>query len=276
MLKVKFRKTNPAARPPRYATDGSGAFDLFAAALDDTTVTSARAEFDTGLAFEIPEGHVMLVFSRSGHGFRHGVRLVNGVGVIDSDYRGTVKVALRRDKNSPQSAFRWDEVIHQGAAVAQAIILPFPRAVFEEAHELSSTARGFGGFGSTDQKTIIPPGAFARLASPNATGGKLACPDCGNEHRVERVSDFVAHCRACGSASPVGEAVMARLSSSRDDFFVWPNGVTLRRTEQDSEAFRLALEASKSYCIVRPGSEEYECIISDDVPYGTADTPKDE
>ena len=111
MLTVKVKKTHPDARLPRYATDGSGAFDLFATVLEDTTATSARAVFDTGLAFEIPEGHVMLVFSRSGHGFRHGIRLVNSVGVIDSDYRGSVKVALRRDKNAPNVDFRWDGVV---------------------------------------------------------------------------------------------------------------------------------------------------------------------
>ena len=89
---------------------------------------------------------VMLVFSRSGHGFNHAVRLANSVGVIDSDYRGEVKVKLACD-DCPD-----DEPplkINPGDRIAQAMVLPIPRVEFEEVTELSATARGQGGFGST-------------------------------------------------------------------------------------------------------------------------------
>ena len=99
-MKLKIKKLDPHAAMPQYATDGSGCFDLVALPGDKGTFhggdTNARI-YRTGLAFEVPRGHVMLIFSRSGHGFTRAVRLSNCVGVIDSDYRGEVKVSLRAD-----------------------------------------------------------------------------------------------------------------------------------------------------------------------------------
>lgn len=264
MLTVKVKKTHPDARLPRYATDGSGAFDLFATVLEDTTATSARAVFDTGLAFEIPEGHVMLVFSRSGHGFRHGIRLVNSVGVIDSDYRGSVKVALRRDKNAPNVDFRWDGVVARNTAVAQALVLPLPQVTFEEAEELTCTERGTGGFGSTDQPTMIPPGAMRGLMNLDATGGKLACPKCGNEHRVVQVSENVGHCHSCNTSSPLSDCVLKRVCSSGTDFFIWPNGLTLPRSARDSRAFQLALAESDNYRVVAVNTNAFDELTEEE------------
>ena len=151
-MRVKVTRLHPGAKLPTYATDGSGCFDLYAA----TVVGSCQigslvyeghpVECGTGLAFEVPPGHVMLVFSRSGHGFNHAVRLANSVGVIDSDYRGEVKVKLTcddcQDDEPPLK-------INPGDRIAQAMVLPIPRVEFEEVTELSATARGQGGFGST-------------------------------------------------------------------------------------------------------------------------------
>ena len=85
----------------------------------------------------------MLVYSRSGHGFKYGVRLANCVGVIDSDYRGEVGVKLTADQTS-EGFF-----VRNGDRIAQAMIVPVDRVEFEEVEKLSDTDRGTGGFGST-------------------------------------------------------------------------------------------------------------------------------
>ena len=143
-MEVKVKKLSQDAILPRYATDGSGCFDLFYKE-DYEEEFDLVLEVSTGLSFEIPEGYVMLVFSRSGHGFKHDVRLSNCVGVIDSDYRGEVKVKLRGDEYNNLD-FKY------GDAVAQAMIVPVPKVSFIEVQTLSETARGEGGFGSTDKK----------------------------------------------------------------------------------------------------------------------------
>lgn len=139
-MQVKIKRLHPDARMPTYATDGSGCFDLYAAALVGDS-EGWCCEFSTGLSFEIPDGYVMLVFSRSGHGFRHGASLVNSVGVIDSDYRGCVAVKLNEAIPS---------VV--GDRIAQAMIIPVPKVSFEWAEELTQTERGANGFGSTGLK----------------------------------------------------------------------------------------------------------------------------
>lgn len=143
-MEVKVKKVNEDAILPRYATDGSGCFDLFYKE-DYGEEFDLVLEVSTGLSFEIPEGYVMLVFSRSGHGFKHDVRLSNCVGVIDSDYRGEVKVKLRGDEYNNLD-FKY------GDAVAQAMIVPVPKVSFIEVQTLSETVRGECGFGSTDKK----------------------------------------------------------------------------------------------------------------------------
>src|SRR5690606_29317518 len=119
-------------------------FDL--AALEGAHVAT-RAVIRTGLSFEIPEGHVMLIFSRSGHGFKNNIRLANCVGVIDADYRGEVMVKLTHDRRFGD----FDFPVEPGDRIAQVMVIPFPRVTFEEVEELSSTERGEGGFGSTGQ-----------------------------------------------------------------------------------------------------------------------------
>lgn len=135
-MKVKIRKLHPDAVIPTYATDGSGAFDL-------TAVTRDGKVYGTGLAFEVPKGHVLYIYSRSGHGFNGDMRLANAVGIIDSDYRGEVKVKLTYDGDGYAD---WPYI---GDRIAQGIILKVPHIEFEEVEELSETQRGVNGFGSS-------------------------------------------------------------------------------------------------------------------------------
>ena len=146
-MNVKIVKLIPEAKTPTYATDGSAAFDLYAATYQKGTFEDSvqvTAIFGTGLSFEVPVGHVMLIFSRSGHGFKNNVRLANCVGVIDSDYRGEVMVKLTYDSDK-NTGLRLDS----GDRIAQAMILPIERVSFTEVDSLSETERGTAGFGSS-------------------------------------------------------------------------------------------------------------------------------
>lgn len=138
-MNIKIKKLHPDAIIPTYGTSGAACFDLYAI---DAKYTDRQVFVRTGLAFEIPEGHVMMVYSRSGMGIKQGIRLANCVGVIDSDYRGEVQVVLHSDRSEwPETRFK--------DRVAQAMIVPVNQVSFEFVEELSSTDRGAGGFGST-------------------------------------------------------------------------------------------------------------------------------
>lgn len=152
-MKLKVKALHPGAIVPQYATDGAACFDLHArmekpweegevsyAQVNPGTPTVIR----TGLAFEIPDGYVMLIFSRSGHGFKNDIRLANCVGVIDSDYRGEVQVKLTNDNSDGNFL-----TVKHGDRIAQAMIVPVERVELVQVDELSSTERGEGGFGST-------------------------------------------------------------------------------------------------------------------------------
>lgn len=142
-LKIKIKKLHPDAIVPAYASSGAACFDLHALIPNNAPTQPALR---TGLAFEVPAGHVMLIFSRSGHGFNHSVRLANCVGVIDSDYRGEVMVKLVQDYADSKPL-----VVRHGDRIAQAMLVPNPRVHFEVTSELADTDRGAGGFGSTGQ-----------------------------------------------------------------------------------------------------------------------------
>jgi dUTP pyrophosphatase len=155
-MKIKVKKLYQDAQLPEYATDGSGCFDIRAYVPDDVLPRGAvRAAtevgngdtvvFDTGLSFEIPKGHVMMIYSRSGHGFKNDVRLSNCVGVIDSDYRGELKVKLTGDFNDGENTL----LVFDGDRIAQGMVIPVKKIEFEEATKLSTTKRGGKGFGST-------------------------------------------------------------------------------------------------------------------------------
>lgn len=142
-MKLNVLRMYDDVKLPEYATDGSGCFDIYAYMIGG--IEPYATIYGTGLKFEIPEGHVMLVFSRSGHGFKQNIRLANCVGVIDSDYRGELKVKLTDDNTLFDNLLpRVDE------RIAQAMIVPIPKVEFVEVAELSSTVRGENGIGSTN------------------------------------------------------------------------------------------------------------------------------
>jgi dUTP pyrophosphatase len=135
---LKVKRLHPDAIIPKYQTLGAACFDLHS--IEDGIVTTATT-FRTGLAFEVPDGHVMLAYSRSGHGFKSDVRLANCTGVIDSDYRGEMFVRLTADS----AVFE----VKKGDRVAQVLLLPVQQWTLVEVDELSETVRGARGCGST-------------------------------------------------------------------------------------------------------------------------------
>jgi dUTP pyrophosphatase len=141
-MNIKVKLLSNLAQLPVYATAGAACFDIVTVSDNVDVTPGSSAILKTDLAFEIPEGYVMLVYSRSGHGFKNGVRLANGTGVIDSDYRGELMIKLHND--SGRVFF-----VNRGDRIAQAMIVPVPQVMFDVATELSDTARGTGGFGST-------------------------------------------------------------------------------------------------------------------------------
>lgn len=148
--KLRVKKLHPDAVLPRYATNGAACFDLHAvtdSAPGVQVLHGSPLTVRTGLAFEVPAGHVMLVYSRSGHGFKNNVRLANCVGVVDSDYRGEVLVRLACD--DPLYSLDKALTIKHGDRIAQAMLVQVPTVDIELAETLSDTERGAGGFGST-------------------------------------------------------------------------------------------------------------------------------
>lgn len=152
-MKLKIKKLHPDARVPTYGSAGAACFDLYALAVNGAYTIGAHvydcypAMCNTGLAFEIPEGYVMLVFSRSGHGFNEDVRLANCVGVIDSDYRGEINVKLTCDRADEGDKLPF--YVSPGDRIAQAMLMPVEQCVFEVVAELQQTERGERGLGST-------------------------------------------------------------------------------------------------------------------------------
>ena len=141
---VKYSVLSPLAKVPAYATAGAAAADL-CAALEEPLIIAPmqRVLVPTGLAIELPDaGCVALVYARSGLSIKHGLCMANGVGVVDSDYRGELKVPMINLGTEPYT-------IAPGERVAQLIFQPFVRPRWREVTELSATERGSGGFGHT-------------------------------------------------------------------------------------------------------------------------------
>lgn len=142
-MQVKIKKIHEKAKIPTYGSFGAACFDFYS--IEQKNIIPGTAEvFATGLSVEIPEGYVMLIFSRSGHGFNFGMRLSNCVGVIDSDYRGELKVKLHCEDQSYEVI-----VVADGDRIAQGIIIPFDKVNWDIVDNLSDTERGIKGFGST-------------------------------------------------------------------------------------------------------------------------------
>jgi dUTP pyrophosphatase len=148
-LSVKFRKLVPEAVTPEYAQNGDAGLDLTATSFRRT---ETFMEYGTGIAVEIPNGHVGLLFPRSSiTKAPSGVSLKNSVGVIDSNYRG--EILARFEYPSFPFDDEWiNNVPKVGDKIAQLLIVPYPKVYFEEVSKLSDTNRGDGGFGSTDKK----------------------------------------------------------------------------------------------------------------------------
>lgn len=137
-MKVKVKKLRPEAVLPTYATEGAACFDLFS--VDKEIIgPNATKMIPTGLAFELPEDHVMMLFLRSSMSKRG---FVSNTGIIDADYRGEVFFPV----SNVAGGYLF---VGPGDRLGQAMIIPRPRIEFEETEELTPTERGSGGFGST-------------------------------------------------------------------------------------------------------------------------------
>lgn len=149
-MQLKFKQLDPAAELPRYATDGAACFDIKVLCEKDCdptrwklTIFNDSIVCRTGLSVEVPPGYALMLYSRSGHGFKDDVRLANCVGVIDSDYRGELMVKLTCD------SLDGEFTVNAGDRIVQGMLVPAPQHELEWADELSDTARGAGGFGHT-------------------------------------------------------------------------------------------------------------------------------
>ncbi len=144
--KLYVKKLREGAMLPKRETVGSAGYDLCCLTDEPITVLpNERKLIPAGIAIEIPEGTVGLVYSRSGLSLKHGIHMANDVGVIDSDYRGELKVPIHNRSDVPY-------IINCGDRIAQLVLTPILTPEVEEVNELSETVRGEGGFGSTGKK----------------------------------------------------------------------------------------------------------------------------
>lgn len=144
-MKLKIKKLAPDAILPSRQTPFSAGMDLYAAGPAVTIPPMGHAVISTGIAVELPEGYGAFLFARSGLAVKSGVKPRNGVGVVDADYRGEIKVGL---ENLSGVAYR----VEPGERIAQMVILRVEEAEIVECDELSESDRGAGGFGSTGRK----------------------------------------------------------------------------------------------------------------------------
>ena len=143
---VKLKKLTEEAIIPTYGTEYSAGADLYNCMKEAVTIAPGETQFiHTGIAMEIPVGLVGLVYARSGMACKKGLAPANKVGVIDSDYRGEIMVALHN--HSCQAI-----TIEYGERIAQLVLAPYITAAFTEVDSLEDTVRGEGGFGSTGTK----------------------------------------------------------------------------------------------------------------------------
>ena len=143
MSAIRVKKLREKATLPTYGSQWAAGADLYACLEDTVTIEPHQTVFvPTGLALEVPVGCAGLIYARSSMGAKRGLAPANKVGVVDSDYRGEVMVALHNHGMVPQ-------MVEHGERVAQLLITPVLTPAYEEAAELSDTVRGVGGFGST-------------------------------------------------------------------------------------------------------------------------------
>jgi dUTP pyrophosphatase len=143
VLTLKWKRLHAHAQVPATQSAGAACFDLRAALDSDLVLKPGEiVAIPTGLAVEIPQGFELQVRARSGMALKHGLSLVNGVGTIDCDYRGEIKVISIVLGREPLT-------VRSGDRIAQALVSPVPRVEHVEVESLSETERGAGGFGST-------------------------------------------------------------------------------------------------------------------------------
>jgi len=146
MTRLNFKKLNDLAKIPTQGSTYAAGYDLYAATDKDIIVPPHKTvKIETGIAMSIPENCFGGIFARSGLATKRDLAPANKVGVIDSDYRGEIIIALHNHGNEVQT-------VEPGERIAQLIILPFVAVEFQEVAELDGTERGEGGFGSTGVK----------------------------------------------------------------------------------------------------------------------------
>lgn len=143
MFEIKVKKLTDTAELPKHGSDYAAGYDLYADIPERITIMPHETKMvSTGLAMCLPIHYFGAIFARSGLASKHGIRPANCVGVIDSDYRGEVLVALHNDS---------DEIFYllPGERIAQLVLMPYEEMYFEVVNDLGETQRGEGGFGST-------------------------------------------------------------------------------------------------------------------------------
>lgn len=145
-MKINIKKINDNAIIPTYGSEYAAGADLYACIEEDLTILPGETKLiKTGLAIELPIGYAAFIYARSGLASKRGLAPANKVGVVDCDYRGEIMVALHNHSNTEQA-------VSKGERIAQMVIAPYITAEFDVVQELSDTARGAGGFGSTGTK----------------------------------------------------------------------------------------------------------------------------
>ena len=145
---VDYVKLSPTAHEPTQGSSYAAGYDLYADLGAQSYITLAPGEYrkiSTGIAIALPNGTFGAIYPRSGMATKRGLVLANGTGIIDSDYRGPLIVALKNTSDELQ-------VVEQGERIAQIVVTPYCPVIFNETDSIGTTARGEGGFGSTGTK----------------------------------------------------------------------------------------------------------------------------
>ena len=141
-MRIKYTRLKENAIIPTRGSEKAAGYDLYACLENEVEIQPhSTCLIGTGLSFELPDNTFAAIFARSGLATKSGLAPANKVGVCDSDYRGEYKIALHNHSNTPVT-------VHNGDRIAQMVVMPFIAVELEEG-ELSETARGAGGFGST-------------------------------------------------------------------------------------------------------------------------------
>lgn len=144
--KINIKKLCEDAKIPTYGTNYAAGCDLYACTDEKIRFNPGETKLiKTGIAMELPEGYAGLIYARSGLASKRGLAPANKVGVIDSDYRGEIMVALHNHTNDVKEIEAYERI-------AQLIVTPYVKAVFNEVDSLDETERGYKGFGSTGKK----------------------------------------------------------------------------------------------------------------------------